>query len=63
MDDAGRLVRQTVHPITLGRAFRTTDLSVPADLARDRIARVRLDIEPVTPGARFMMDEIYVIAR
>jgi hypothetical protein len=63
LDEAGRAVRQMAHPIALGLTFRATDLSLPSDLARERIARVRLDIEPVTPGARFMMDELYVIAR
>ncbi len=63
LDEAGRTVRQIMHPVTLGVTFRAMDLSAPADLARDRIARIRLDMEPATPGARFMMDEIYVIAR
>jgi hypothetical protein len=63
LDEAGRTVRQWLYPVALGPTFRTTDLSAASDLARERIARVRLDIEPVTPGGRFMMDEIYVIAR
>jgi hypothetical protein len=63
LDEAGRTIRQMVHPITLGLTFRATDLSLSSDLERERIVRIRLDIEPVTPGTRFMMDELYVIAR
>ena len=63
LDEAGRTIRQMVHPIALGLTFRATDLSLLSDLERERIARVRLEIEPVTPGTRFMMDELYVIAR
>ena len=63
LDEAGRTVRQMVHPITPGLTFRATDLSLSSDLERERIVRIRLDIEPVTPGTRFMMDELYVIAR
>ena len=63
LDDAGRTVRQWVHPVTLGTTFRAIDLSGPSDLERERIKRIRLDIQPGTPGAKVMMDEIYVIAR
>ncbi len=61
-DDAGRMARRISHPVRLGETFKALDLSATVDLARERIGRMRLELEPATPGARFMMDEIYVIA-
>lgn len=63
LDESGRNVRQINRTVGLGTSFRALDLSTPADLARARIGRVRLDLVPATSGARFTMDEIYVIAR
>lgn len=63
IDERGRTVRQHQHRARLGETFLPLDLSLPADLAGDRIRQIRLDIVQATPGTRLVMDEIYVIAR